>query len=90
MKLLADFGAGTVGVEIVKQGPGADLILSRHQMAMEVTGGIQAAVEGVKGAVKHIAGAIGIGTVKSQGKAVGFGAELEDGRQGGAVWNSQL
>ena len=71
-------------MEIVKQGPSPEMILSRHQMPMKVMCSRQATVEGVHMAVKHIAGAIGLRMLKSQDKAVGFGAQLEDGFEGGA------
>jgi len=84
LELLTDFGTRAVGLEVVKQGPGANEILGRHEMTVEIAGGIQAAVERVEMAVQHVAGAIGVGVVKGQGEEVGFGTELENGLQGGA------
>ena len=82
--MFTDFGARAVGVKVVKQSPGADVVFSRHEMTMKVTSLIQAAVEWVKMAVNHIAGAIGVGMIKSQDKAVSVRTELEDSFQGRA------
>src|SRR5574341_2134053 len=76
--LLADFGTWAVGLKVMEQSPGADLILGRHEMAVKVVSGIQAAVERVKLAVEPMAGAIGCRIVKGQEKAVGVGAQFED------------
>jgi hypothetical protein len=45
-------------------------------MTVKVASGIQAAVKGIKQTVNHIAGTMGVGIVKSEHKAVGFGTEF--------------
>ena len=84
LKVLTDFGTRAKGLEVVKQGPGPDLILGRQEMTVKVASGRQAAVKRVKQAVNHIAGTMSMGVVKSEYKAVSFGTEFQDGRESGA------
>ena len=81
---LADFSPGTIGPEIMKQGPSPDLKLGCVPMTVKEAGRSQPASHRFHMPVNHIAGSISLGEVKSQDKQVGFGGQFFNGLQGWA------
>ena len=71
----------------MEQGPGTDLVLGGHEMAMKVASIVEVAGKGIELAVEYVAGAVSQWVLKGKDKQVGFGVEFEDGVQG---WASHI